>query len=192
MTDVAQIGEDLAFVKQAVRRRDRRPDLFPVYVAWASYVLVGYVLLDLRPDWGGTFLALAWIPAALVAWRFRHRPTGGDEPLYTADDRRAGLHWGGGIGLAILAGLGLQFVLPHLRGPAGGQVIVVLIGVVYFLGGVHFDRRFLWLGPAMIVGGLSISAIPTLPWTCLGLLVAGGLVLPSLFKRGGARAQAAA
>lgn len=188
MSEVQRLRDDLAFVRGVVQRHDReRPDLFGVYLAWAIYVLVGYTLLDVRPLWANWWLSLAWIPASVASAvsvrRMRARGTMVRDPELS---RRISLHWGGGVALAIVAGVGLASVIPALRGPASGQVIVCLIGLVYFLAGVHFDRRFLVLGPVMIVGGIAISFLHTMPWTILGAVIALGLVVPSLFKRNSA------
>ena len=64
-----------------------------------------------------------------------------------------------------------------------------MIGLVYFLAGVHLDRNFLWLGPVLIVGGVLVGMAPRYGWTILGVVVALGLVVPSFFPPRRAAAQ---
>lgn len=177
------LAQDLAYIRGAVARRDRhRPNLTAMYIAWALYVLIGYVLLDVRPAWAGLFFAVAWIPAAAVSVIVQRRRRAAGEIMDVGAGRLAALHWGVGITLAILSAIAFC-VVTGVNGVASGQAVVVMIGLVYFLGGVHFDRRFLVLGPVMIVGGLLVGFIPHYPWTILGLVIAAGLVVPSLFER---------
>jgi hypothetical protein len=91
------------------------------------------------------------------------------------------MHFGGGIILAVLATFALSVVIPELRGSKGSQVLVVIIGMVYFLSGVHFDRNFLWLGPVVMAGGVAVGLMPHYGWTTLGAVIAAGLVLPTLW-----------
>ena len=58
-----------------------------------------------------------------------------------------------------------------------------MIGLVYFLAGVHFDRQFLWLGPVLMIGGVVVGLVPHYGWTCLGAIIAIGLVVPTFFRR---------
>lgn len=185
MSEVHQLSEDLAFVRGAVQRRDsRRPDMLGVYAPWAVYVLVGYTLLDFRPDIANFVFAFGWIPACLVAYLFTRKLKAlgeiGSDRQYS---RNVALHWYGGIVLALATSIALSNVIPGLRGTPSGQITVCMVGLVYFFGGVHFDRRFLVLGPVMIVCAIFVGFIPKLPWTTLGIVIATGLVVPSFFKR---------
>jgi hypothetical protein len=177
------LADDLAYIRSAVARRDQsRPDRIAVYASWAIYVLIGYTLTDVRPAWAGPFFALAWIPAALVTFVVQRRRRAQGEIVGPREGRLLALHWGVGTALAIASAFAFCFIT-GVRGVASGQIIVVMIGLVYFLGGVHFDRRFLVLGPVMIAGGLLVGFIPHYPWTILGIVIAAGLVVPSLFGR---------
>ena len=56
-----------------------------------------------------------------------------------------------------------------------------MIGLDYFLAGVHFDRNFLWLGPVLMAGGILVGLFPQYGWTGLGVVIALGLIVPTLF-----------
>jgi hypothetical protein len=183
MTDPTQIQQDLRFVRDAVARRSQRRT--PVAIFWivAVYVLIGYAMLDVAPQWAGWILGIGgvalWGVNSLVA---RHQMRTAGEYDRKAS-LRATLHWGGGITLAIVGCVALAAVVPSLRGPVFGQMVVIMIGLVYFLGGIHFDRQFLWLGPVLIAGGVCVKFVPHYGWTALGVVIALGLVVPTFFKR---------
>jgi hypothetical protein len=183
MTHPDQIQDDLHFVRQAIARRT--PHRSPAAILWtvAIYVLIGYTLLDIRPAWASWFLGIGgfayWAIASLLSRRHIHK-----EGEYDRRELlRIRLHWGGGIALAVVACIALAAVVPALRGPAFGQVLVAMIGVVYFLGGVHLDPQFLWLGPVLIAGGVCVGFVPHYGWTALGVVIALGLVVPTFFNR---------
>src|SRR5215217_6821706 len=192
MTEIHQMHEDLKFVREAVTRHEkpaRKPVL--IYYVWAAYVVVGYAMLDFTPGLAGWFFlaggVLGGVLSAALARRAAHQAGEYDR----GEMRRTALHWAGGIVLAVAAAMALAAVIAPLRGSAGGQLIVVMIGLVYFLAGVHFDRNFLWLGPVLMVGGVAVGFVPRYGWTFLGIVIALGLVVPTLFPpRRGAGSQA--
>jgi hypothetical protein len=181
MTEINQLHDDLRFVRDAVARGDspqRRSAA--IYVVWAVYVLVGYTLIDLYPRAAGWFFLaggmLGGVASGFIARRMARQEGAHDR----REARRSLLHWGVGIVLAVACAMALAAVIPALRGPPAGQVIVVMIGLVYFLAGVHFDANFLWLGPVLMVGGVLVGFVPHYGWTALGTVIALGLVVPTL------------
>lgn len=191
MTEIHQMHEDIKFVRDAVARHGqppRRPVL--VYYVWAAYVLVGYTMLDFSPRLAGWFFLAGGVLGGVLSGYLARRAAQHAGEYDRAEMRRTGLHWAGGIVLAIVGAMALAAVVPALRGTAAGQLIVVMIGLVYFLAGVHFDPNFLWLGPVLIVGGVVVGFVPHYGWTSLGIVIALGLVVPTLFPpRRSARAE---
>lgn len=182
MSNVQQISEDLHFVREAVARRGR-PSKGPaaIYCIWAAYVLIGYALIDFARPASGWFFLIGGILGGMLSWWIGRgwgmRTGEWDKEMA----RRAMLHWAGGIVLAIIVSLALSSVIPSLReGSASGQLIVVLIGMVYFLAGVHFDRHFLWLGPLLMAGGVVVGFFPRYGWTGLGAVIAAALVITAI------------
>jgi hypothetical protein len=183
MTDIKQMHEDLKFVREAVDRHDREPPrVASVYYVWAAYVLVGYTMLDFAPRYAGWFFMVAGIVGGIISTVVGKRASRLAGEIARQEGRREALHWIGGILLAIAAAIALAVVLP-LPGQMAGQLVAVMIGLVYFLAGVHFDRNFLWLGPLLMVGGILVGMVPRYGWTSLGIVVALGLVVPTLFPR---------
>jgi len=182
MTQAHEMSEDLRFVRQAIDRRERSRGI-PPFVAWtvAVYVVVGYTLIDVRPGWSGLFFAAGGVGMGVLFTIFGKRIARQAGELDHAERVRIALHWGS-ILLAI-AGVIALGVTRHVDGQTIGQFIALTIGVIYFLGGVHFDRTLLWLGPALMAGAIAITYVPHYGWTGLGLLVGVGLVVPTLLRR---------
>lgn len=182
MTQPQQLQEDLSFVRHAVERQRRSHSPAPILWLWAGYVLIGYLLLDLDPRAGALFLMiLGPICGVASAWLgARASRSAGERDRES--DRAEALHWSAAF-IALAAILAMAAIHPAMRGTLSGQLIVVCIGLVYYLYGVHRDRNFLWLGLVLIAGGVLLSFIPVYPWTCLGVVIALGLVLPTLLRR---------
>lgn len=182
MTQAHQMGEDLQFVRQAIKQRERSRNV-PTFVAWtvAIYVVAGYTLLDVRPQWAGIFFAAGGVAMGVLFAVFGKLIARQSGEYDRAEMIRLNLHWGS-ILLAI-AGVIALGVTRHVDGQTIGQFIALAIGLIYFLGGVHFDRNLLWLGPAMMAGAIAITYVPHYGWTALGLVVGLGLVIPTLLRR---------
>ena len=181
MSDIQQISDDLHFVRAAVARRepyDRGPALLPIL--WAIYVIVGYTLIDFAPAASGWFFAIAGLAGGILSWYLGKRYAKRTGERDRAIGLRALGHFGGGIVIAWIFTMGLATVIPGLRGNHGGQVFVVMIGLVYFLWGIHYQRYFMFLGPVVMLGGTLVGLVPYYGWTALGAIISLGLVLPML------------
>jgi hypothetical protein len=190
MTSPQQLQQDLQFVRAAVNRRDRS-NRGPVAInyIWATYVLAGYTLIDhniIAADWFFLIGGIAGGILSSIAARLDAQKQGEQDREL---GRRGLLHFAGGIILAILGTFALAIVIPDLRGTRGSQVLVVMIGVIYFLAGVHFERYFLWLGPVLVAGGVLVGFIHHDAWTLLGAVIAVGLIIPTLFTPKGSQAD---
>ncbi len=185
MSQIHQVSEDLQYVRQAIGRRERSQQI-PTPVAWtvAVYVLIGYTLLDFNTRWASLFLCVGGVVMGLCGWLSGQKAAKRAGEYDRVEARKHALHWGS-IFLAVIGVIALA-VSRGLEGNIVGQFIVLAIGIIYFLGGVHFDRNFLWLGPVLMVGAVAISYVPRYGWTSLGVLIALGLVVPTWF-RGNAR-----
>jgi hypothetical protein len=181
--EVQQIGQDLHFVRNAMLRRER-PDLGPplVFYLWALYVIVGYTLTDFRPDYANQFFGIGGIVGGILSWiigkRYSMRTGRWDKALAV----RAMLHMFGGIMLSVAFIIALAELADGFR-PFTGQVIVGMIGLIYFLWGVHFYWYFMLLGAVVMAGAAVVGRVPHFGWTALGVVIALGLILPTLVNR---------
>jgi hypothetical protein len=181
MDDIQQVRDDLNFVRGVITRRSPGLDGIPIiYYCSAVYVLIGYFLLDVNTTWANWYFIIAAIVGTLVLRLYfgpaKLRAGEIDRVRY----RQNVLHWAVGIWGSMIATTALACVVPALRGPTGGQVAVLLIGMVYFMWGIYRDRSFLLLGPLLMAGGVVVGLIPHYPWTCLGALGALGLMTAGL------------
>jgi hypothetical protein len=185
-TDIRQLSTDLQFVREAVEARGKPnpAETRLIYGYWALYVLVGYFLIDVAEAAAGVFFMVGGIVGGFVSWAVGKRVAKKyGEVARAQDNRRAMLHWACGIILAVIGTGALATVIPALRGPAGSQVLLMMIGLVYFFWGVWFDSNFLWLGPVLMIGAIAVSFIPVYPWTCVGAVIALGLVVPTFLTK---------
>lgn len=183
MTEARQMQEDLQYVRHVVseRERQRPPGTTAIYWVWAAYTLVGYTLIDVAPHASGLFFLIGGIVAGMISGVIGYRAQSRSGEWDPQGRWRAGMHWGAGVLLCIAATFALAAVIPPLREKTySGQLVVVMIGIVYFLAGVHMDRFFLWLGPVLIAGGVVVGLVPHFGWTALGVVIAAGLTLPTL------------
>jgi len=163
------------------RRGHPGPGPASIYFLWAGYVLIGYTLIDFARAASGWFFLIGGITGGVLSWQLGKRWAMRIGECDRALAWRSLLHWAGGIVLAVIAMIALSAVILPLRQQAyGGQILVVLIGMVYFLAGVHFDRNFLWLGPLLMAGGVLVGLVPRYGWTAPGAVIALGLVLAAL------------
>ena len=71
----------------------------------------------------------------------------------------------------------------RVSGQGVGQVATLVVGIVYFLAGVHLDRRWMPSGLLLIIGSAAITFVPRFPWTVLGVVVSLAVVLPTFLSR---------
>ena len=191
MTDLNQLREDVSFVRQAIHRRSGTPPGRQVsYLIWAVYVLIGFALIDHNPHLANGFFAIGFPFAAALSWWLGRKAAAKFGEIDLERSRRAQFHFYGGVIFAVVTANALAAVIPALHGPEEGQVLIVLLGMVYFLAGVHIDAHFLWLGPLLMVAALMVGRVSVYPGTCLGVVFAFGLSVPylvSLLRRGNAR-----
>jgi hypothetical protein len=181
MSDVQQLRDDLNFVRSAVARRERM-DTGPaltLYI-WAAYVLIGYTLIDIRLSLAGPFFGIGGFVGGALSWWIGRRYSDKTGERDQATAMKGLLHFGGGIFAAMFASSALAVFIEPLRGLQGSQVFVVMIGLVYFLWGVHYQRYFMLLGLVVMAGGVVVGQIHPFGWTLLGIVIALGLVLPTL------------
>ena len=182
--DVQQMQSDLAYIRGTVARQQRSSNgSAPVLWLWAIYVLVGYALIDIRPAVASIFFLVAGIAGGFLSAFLSRRWARREGEYDPAMGRRLGLHFGVGVVLAIAASLATGMIFKTLSGQQVGQLVVIMIGIVYFLAGVHIAPYFLWLGPVLIAGGLAVGFVPHYGWTMLGAVIAIGLILPTFFHR---------
>lgn len=182
MSTADQIREDLQYVKGAVQRQKRGYMPLGIALVWAGFVLVGFTGLDIRPDWAAIFLLVGGPVAYLISSKIGYGSALSAGINDRAEMRRQALHWGS-LFLAIAA-LVVLAAEGRLSGETLGQTILIVVGLVYLLAGVHLQMRlFYWLGPLMMVGAVAVTYIDRWGWTTVGVLTAVGILACSIVSR---------
>lgn len=178
----ADLAEQVRYLREAVETRDRpRDPSLPLAVLWAALTTAGFALVDVRPQWvGGYWLAVAPLGLAVSAWLGR-RAARNSGVRRDGDAARHWLHWG--LILPAWAAVVAIAVTHRLPGAVVGSFMALVVGVVWFLGGVHLDRRFLVPGGLLIAGAAALPLLPWLPWTLLGATVGGALIVAAARAR---------
>ena len=180
--NVERVEEDLAFVRGALDKRRRSFYLpLPIAVLWGLGCLVGLGICDFLPRVAGWFWMIAapagFIVAFLYFWLFGDRS--GEVDWRSA--KRQILHWGG-----LTVAIGVLFLVAYanrLPGRSVGQLALLLVGLGYFLAGVHFGRAWMWPGVLMVAGAVATLMISSYVWTVLGVLLCVGLIAPAVSRR---------
>jgi len=180
MSESHQLQQDLQYVREVVARSEqkhRKPKA--IYWTWALYVLITYPMNDFAAKYQNAFSTAGFFIccAATIYLGRQYGKTAGVK----SGRGRPNLFWLGGATLIVLCIMALPAVLPGISRQAAGQLTVILVGIFYFLGGVHYDRNFLWLGPLLCVCGVLVGFVPHYGWTALGIIFALGLIGPTLF-----------
>lgn len=171
------VGNDLSYVRDVVRRSESRAMPGSILFLWAGIAVVGFATIDLAPRLAaGYWLVASLAGFALSSWLgTRHGRSGGQ--LSREEGRRHMLHWGG-----MLAAILLVPVLTetgHLDDKGAGLAIVLIIALGYWLAGVHFLASLKWIGgiaAATYVALALVGGFPY-PWTIAGLVLASGLIV---------------
>jgi len=173
-----ELESDLSYVKNVIRKSDRRSSPSILYIMWAVIVAVGFTMADFAQS----IVSWYWVVAGPVGGILsgiigaRHQRLGGQ--LNRDLGLRHALHWGGMLVAIFLSVL----LIPRgvLRGEDIGTVILLIVAFGWWSGGVHFDRVFMWLGLAMGLGFVAVLWIDRYAWTCLGTLIAVVLIIRGL------------
>jgi hypothetical protein len=174
-----QLESDLGFVRQVVADADRQrrsPAAIPLL--WAAIVLVGFPLIDFAPHLVGNYWAIAgpvgFLISAFIGWRSAQS----SGQLRKDEGMRYLLHWGGlliAIGLAVL-------LIPFgvIRGESVSPIILLLLAMAYFFGGIHLERSMLPIGILLAIGYVVVLFVPRYAYTFLGAMVSLALVISAV------------
>jgi len=181
MDQIQQLKGDLHFVRAAVDRADYGPAPSAIYFLWAALCLCGFALIDVAPEWVGTYWSIAgpagFVVSAVLGWHYGRRDGGSSR----ATGVRHLLHWGAMLGAIFLAGL-----LPMTGTLAWedlNRTILLILALGYFLAGVHLDHAMLWVGLVMAGGYVAVLLVSAYAWTFVGVALAVALTIAGL--RGG-------
>jgi hypothetical protein len=148
---------------------------------WAIFTLGGMVGLDWEPRTAGMFFVVGAPLLYLVSVKLGMRSALAAGVRDRETGRRHMLHWG-----SIFMGMCAIALIARANGLSGevfGQLMTMLVGLVYFLAGVHFRISvFLWLGPLAMAGAGAVGYVDRWGWTLLGVLIAAGIMAATMHR----------
>ena len=169
-----QLQADLHFVRNAIDRSESHKAAPGIHILWGVIVLIGFSLIDVRPNYVGTFW-FVMTPlgmAASMMMGYRHAQRSGQ--LSRQVGTQYALHWAG-VGTTILLA-SLMIPAGMLTGPGMGSVALLISAFGYYLAGIRFDRRLIWIAGLMTFGYVGVLFVSAVTWTIVGILGAIGLI----------------
>jgi hypothetical protein len=186
MSDANQLAEDLQFVRRAVEARDK-----PLksgngnLIVWAIYCLVCIPTYDFIPQYGGRINLAGFICGMILSFIIGKREGRMSGQYDRSAIVRVYMHFLGGSVLLMLTTFGLAALNRGVNGEIMGQVSIILVGFMYFYGGLHVPNlSFMrWVGPIIIAAGVCLSLVPRYPWTLMACIFAVCILSPVLFGK---------
>jgi hypothetical protein len=183
--DINDLAQDLHYVREAVQTsRAMQYRSMTIPLLWAAVIAVGFTINDFcRPETVGLYWAIVSpIAGILSGWPGMHVERSTGVQSNKQDGRRIAFHW-----LTILAGFIAVVIITtsrELDAQLTGQLMTLVFGIVYFLGGLHLDGRFLIPGLAAIFGSAAIGHLGPFSWTIVGAVIACALIASAVWKKG--------
>jgi len=178
MSETNRIDNDIRYVRGLVSESDRSGSSSAIYFMWAAICLVGFPLADFAPQYVGIFWMIAGPLGGFASFALGWRHSVRMGQMRRDVGVRHGLHWTGMmVAIFLVVPLG---VTGTIAWSAVHRIILLLLGLSYFLAGVHLDRPLLWVGLLMIVAYVALFFIQAYQWTIVGIAVAVALAVAGL------------
>ena len=184
----ADAREDLGYVRDVVRRSERRVMPRAILWVWAAISVAGFAIIDVAPERAGLYWLVAGGAGFLLSMWIGGRQERAIGQASAETGRRHILHWAG-MGVAIfLVSFGAEGWGSSPQ--ASSHAILLMVALSYWLAGVHMVPALKWMGvlAAAVYVALALLEGFAYPWTAAGLVIAAGLVVAS-FAGGTAGAE---
>ena len=177
-----KLEEDMAFVREAVERRDKTHHRsIAIAVLWAVILATGHSLNDFSPHYSPLYWCIATPAGYLLSFRIGVRAARTLGIANRRDGFRFGLHWGS---LFVAIAIVLFIALPHrLEHSVISQLITLSAGITCFLAGLHLDRRLLVPGVVMALCAAAVDYLAPYAWTIVGLAIAASLIVSAIWMK---------
>lgn len=175
-----QSAADLQFLKEAVERR-RRTDVRPrgIYLTWGVLALIGFPLVDFKPEYAGLYWAIASPVGGILSWLLGRRYSQQRGEYDRERKRRIGLHW---FGFYVIGALMALIGWKNQISPAAfGQLITFTTICAYYPAAVHLDMRLIWPCLTLVAGLLFMIFVNWYIWTVMGVVFFLSMVYIELF-----------
>lgn len=167
-----QVAADLEYVRKSIER-GRSGTPAAIYALWGVICLIGFSMVDFARESVGLYWLIA-APAGMIASAILGYRSGVERgERDAAAGRKHLLHWSS---LLVAVALTLPMVFAgEIAWPALAKLFLIFIALVYFLAGIHLDRRMLVVGLLILAGYVALLFSPPYGWTWTGAVVALGL-----------------
>ena len=163
-----QAAADLEYVRGSIER-SKSGTPATIYALWGVICLIGFPLVDFAREYVGLYWLIA-SPLGLVVslWLGRRSSLERGE-RDAAAGRKHMLHWSS---LLVAIALTLPMVFSgDIAWSALAKLFLIFIALVYFLAGIHLDRRLLYVGLLIVVGYGLLLLSPPYGWTWAGAMI---------------------
>jgi len=188
MTNDKQVHDDLSYVRSVVHRAEGRfGNPATTYFLWAVITFFGFAIIDFAPEKTGFYWMIAGPLGGVLSGILGYRAGRALGQSSEREGRVQAMHWTG-----LMAAIFLLVPLVATRVVAVDdfpRLTLLVVGLSYYLAGVHTDRRFIPL--SFVLAGcyiLSVFArdLPHL-WTITAAILAASLAAAGLFAAARAR-----
>lgn len=177
-----KLEEDIAFVREAVEKRDRTHyRSIAIAVLWAVILATGHALNDFYPHYSPLFWCTATPVGYLLSFRIAAREARATGVVNRRKRATFGLHWGS---LFVAIAIVLFIALPNgLEHSLISQFITLTAGMTCYFAGLHLDRRLLVPGVVMVLCAAAVDYLVPYPWTIVGLAIAASLIVSAIWMK---------
>lgn len=181
MTEMNTLEDDLVYVRRAMQKSDGGSPVAAIQLLWAALIPLGFALMDFAPRYVPVYWMFAgplgFVASGALGWR----AAVARGQLDRRGGRREALHWGAMMGVIFLA---VPLAATERVGQDEfGMFVTLIIGLTYFLAGVHRERPLMAVGAVLMLGYVSLWFIPAYRWAIIGALASGALIVTALVSR---------
>ena len=184
MQPTQKFEEDVALVREAVEKRDRMQyKSIAIAVLWAIILATGHSLNDFHPEISHLYWPIVTFTGFLISFWIAKRAMRARGVIRSGVGAKYGWHWGS---LFVVIPITVSIALRHglaMEPSVMNQFITLIVGVTFYLAGLHLDRRLLFPGIVHIVGAPAVDYLAPYPWTMVGLAIAASLIISALWMK---------
>ncbi len=178
---MTQVEQDLAYVQNVVKEaEDSQGAPRAIFFLWAAIYFVGFSLYDYGARYVGIFWTIAGPGGGAISYWLGHRWA----IRAGSASRRLGmrhlLHWAG-LMTAIFLALPLLWV-GAISADAMAKIVLLIAAFGLFSAGIYLVRPYLWVGIALAFCYLATISVTNLPWTAVGAVSGGTMLLVGIFS----------
>ena len=181
MTELEQLGADLGFVRDAVKKSDTGRSVASIHLLWAVIVPVGFAMMDFAPAYVPIYWTIAGPGGFLLSGLLGWKSAAATGQMDRARGNREALHWGSMLVTIFLA---VPLVATNrISQDDFGMFVTLVLALAYLLAGVHLYRPLLWVGVLVMFGYGGLWILPAYRWTTIGVLASAALIVTALMSR---------